>query len=203
AVGPGVFTPRPETELLVEWGLGRLRDSTVDGSLTVVDLCSGSGAIACAGAGRWPDGRGEPVVYAVEADPGALEWLRRNTKNTPVTVIRGDATQSATLRDLDGNVDLVLTNPPYVPTMSFLPPEVAEYDPAMALFGGKDGLEVIRPLIDRAARLLRRGGWLAMEHDDVHGESVPELLRTSGMWRDVAAHTDLAGRPRFVTATRA
>ncbi|WP_412541977.1 peptide chain release factor N(5)-glutamine methyltransferase [Longispora sp. K20-0274] len=191
AVGPGVFVPRPETELLVEWGLSQVRAGIA------VDLCSGSGAIACAVA------RTIPAVYAVERDPDALPWLLRNTQNTSVTVVPGDATDPSTLAELDGTVDLLLTNPPYVPTTEALPPEVIDHDPAVALFGGEDGLSVIRPLLVRAARLLRSGGAFGMEHDDQHGESVPALMRASGDWADVTAHRDLAGRPRFVTAVRA
>ncbi|MEV6525203.1 peptide chain release factor N(5)-glutamine methyltransferase [Longispora sp. NPDC051575] len=191
AVGPGVFVPRPETELLVEWGLSKVRTGIA------VDLCSGSGAIACAIA------RTVPVVYAVERDPDALPWLHRNTQNTSVTVVPGDATDPSTLAELDGTVDLLLTNPPYVPTTEALPPEVIDHDPAVALFGGADGLSVIRPLLVRAARLLRPGGWFGMEHDDQHGESVPELMRASGDWEEITAHRDLAGRPRFATGRRA
>jgi release factor glutamine methyltransferase len=190
AVGPGVFVPRPETELLVEWGLSKA-------ARIAVDLCSGSGAIACALA------RSIQTVYAVEQDPDALSWLYRNTENRSVLVVEGDATDPATLAELDGLVDLVLANPPYVPSTAELPPEVIEHDPAVALFGGVDGLDVVRPLVVRAALLLRPGGEFGMEHDDAQGESVSELLRASGDWREVTGHRDLGGRPRFVTAVRA
>jgi release factor glutamine methyltransferase len=190
AVGSGVFIPRPETELLVDWGLTRLHGLP---SPLVVDLCAGSGAIAVAVAQEHPGAR----VYAVEDDPGALDWLRRNA-GAEVTVVAGDATDPATLSTVDGQVDLVLCNPPYVPEGTPVPPEVAD-DPHRAVFAGPDGLAVIRPVIRRAAALLRPGGWFGVEHDDSHAEAVPALLRG---WADVADHRDLAGRPRFATARR-
>lgn len=202
-VGPGVFVPRPETEVLVEWGLRWLgrRPGAV-----VVDLCSGSGAIAAAVAAEAT----EPHVYAVEHDSGALVWLRRNADELrlagmPITVVAGDATDPSTLADLDGGVDLVISNPPYVPDVAAagLPPEVTEHDPRLAVFGGTDGLDVIRPLIARAAGLLRPGGAVAVEHDETHAYVVPALIKGSGAFEDVELHHDLAGRPRFTTATRA
>jgi len=199
AVGPGVFVPRPETELLVEWGLSVLRPA---GGL-VVDLCAGSGAIGLAVAHR----RADATVYAVESDPAALRWLHRNATrqrdagDRPVTVVAGDAVAPEVLAGLDGRVDLVLANPPYVPSGVEVPPEVDEHDPASAVFAGPDGLEVIRPLIARAAALLRPGGWFGVEHDDSHGSAVPELLASAG-WESLADHPDLTGRPRYATARR-
>ncbi len=190
AVGPGVFVPRPETELLAAWGLSKVQSGIG------VDLCSGSGAIALALRTRIS------TVYAVEQSPEALDWLQLNTRDTDITVVHADVTDPSTLAGLDGTVDLVLTNPPYVPTTAVLEPEVADHDPHLALFGGEDGLSVIRPLVVRAAALLRKGGYFGMEHDDSHGESVPALLRDSGDWADITDHLDLAGRPRFVTAVR-
>jgi release factor glutamine methyltransferase len=194
AVGPGVFVPRPETELLVDWGLRTLRG----GSPTVVDLCSGSGAIALSVALEHPGS----VVYAVERAPSALGWLRRNAAGTAVEVVAGDATSSAVLSTLDGTVDLVLCNPPYVPDGTRVGPEVADHDPADAVFGGPDGLDVIRGVVARAAALLRPGGALGIEHDDSHGVAVPRLLAASGRFTDVQDHVDLSGRPRFATGTR-
>lgn len=191
AVGPGVFIPRPETELLVEWGLSVLPP----GEATVVDLGAGSGAIALAVATERPNAR----VYAVERDPSALAWLRRNVSGHRVTVVEGDATDPATLSTLDGQVDLVLCNPPYVPDAVPVPPEVAR-DPREAVFAGPDGLAVIRPVIARAATLLRPGGWLGIEHDDSHGTTVPTLLAADGGFARITDHPDLAGRPRFTTA---
>jgi release factor glutamine methyltransferase len=190
AVGPGVFVPRPETELLVEWGLGVL-----DGS-TVVDLCSGSGAIALAVAAARPDA----AVYAVERDPGALRWLRRNAAGTGVRVVDGDVTDPGLLADLAGRVDLVLCNPPYVPAGTPVPPEVERFDPYPAVFSGSDGLDLIRRLVPRVAGLLRPGGWFGVEHDDTHGEAVPALLRADGRYTRIGDHPDLAGRPRFAAA---
>lgn len=186
AVGPGVFVPRPETELLAEWAI-RV------GGRVVVDLCSGSGALALAIADALPDAR----VYAVELASAALEWLRRNASGTRVEVVAGDATDPAVLGELDGTVDLVVANPPYVPEGTAVPPEVSQ-DPPEAVFAGPDGLAVIRPLIRRAAALLRPGGRLGVEHDESH--DLADLLRP--WFTDIADHRDLAGRPRYVTARR-
>jgi release factor glutamine methyltransferase len=195
AVGPGVFVPRPETELLVDWGLAALAGLP---AAVVVDLASGSGAIALAVATECP----EAAVYAVERSPAALTWLRRNAAGVPVSVVEGDVTDPATLSDLDGRVDLVLCNPPYVPDGTPVDPEVSLHDPAEAVFGGPGGLDVIRPVIARAAALLRPGGAVGIEHDDSHGAAVPDLLRACGAFEAVEEHTDLAGRPRFATARR-
>ncbi|MGH3714579.1 MAG: peptide chain release factor N(5)-glutamine methyltransferase [Micromonosporaceae bacterium] len=198
AVGPGGFVPRPETELLVEWGL-----SVLAGRPLVVDLCAGTGAIALAVVAAYPDA----TVYAVERDPGALVWLHHNATlrtaagDRPVTVVAGDAVAPAVLAGLDGTVDLVLANPPYVPEGSAVPPEVAGHDPYAAVYAGRDGLDVIRPLVARAAALLRPGGAVGIEHDDSHGEAVPALLAAAG-FHHTTDHADLTGRPRFATARR-
>lgn len=201
SVGPGVFIPRPETELLVGWGI----DATagIDAPV-VVDLCTGSGAIALSIAHEIPNA----VVYAVEREEHALAWAHRNATNQAesgdrrITLVSGDATDSTVLADLDGTVDLVLTNPPYVPDGAQVSPEVADHDPAAALWGGPDGLVVVRGLIARAANLLRPGGVFGVEHAEVQGTELPALLRNSGQFGEVADHPDLAGRPRFTTATR-
>ena len=201
AVGPGVFIPRPETELLVDWGLSTLANTADPARPTapvVVDLASGSGAVALAVATECP----QATVYAVERSPTALAWLRRNAAGSAVHIVEGDITGPATLSDLDGGVDLVLCNPPYVPDATPLDPEVSGYDPAEAVFGGPDGLDVIRPLVRRAAALLRPGGSLGIEHDDSQGSAVPELLEAAGAFEAVEDHADLAGRPRFATARR-
>jgi release factor glutamine methyltransferase len=198
-VGAGVFVPRPETELLLEWGLGALKPVA---DPLVVDLCTGSGVLALAFAHARPDA----TVHAVELDPGALAWARRNadTRATagdrPIVLHQGDVTDPALLADFDGRVDLVLCNPPYVPTGTAVPPEVGEHDPFRAVFAPDDGLAVIRHVVTAAARLLGAGGVLAMEHDDTQAESVPALLAIRRVLTDVEDHTDLAGRPRFVTA---
>lgn len=189
AVGPGVFIPRPETELLV--------DAVPPDAATVVDLCAGSGALAVALATERPGTQ----VYAVERSPAALPWLRRNAEPAGVVVVEGDAADEALLAGLHG-VDAVVSNPPYVPAGTAVDAEVRA-DPPEAVFAGPDGLAVIPAVIARAARLLRAGGVLAIEHDESHGDAVPQLLRAAGAWQDVSAHRDLAGRPRYATAVRA
>jgi release factor glutamine methyltransferase len=213
AVGPGVFIPRPETELLVDWALTVITPGAI-----VVDLCAGSGAIALSVARE-----AQPMrVYAVERDPAALRWLRHNAGDSPVVswagsaptegpgalasavqVIEGDVAEPTLLSTLDGTVDVVLCNPPYVPAGIRVPPEVAEHDPPEAVFSGADGLDVIRAVIPLAARLLRPGGWVGIEHDESQAVGVPLLLDASGHFRDVRDHPDLAGRPRFATARMA
>jgi release factor glutamine methyltransferase len=199
-VGPGVFVPRPETEVLVEWGLRWLRANRATPYL-VVDLCAGSGAIAASVA---TEARGT-TVYAVEREPDAVKWLRRNVIGLDVVVVEGDATDPDVLSELDGRVDLVLCNPPYVPEIGAagLPAEVTRHDPHVAVFGGTDGLDVIRPLVGRFATLLRPGGAVAVEHEDVHAYVVPTLVHVDGRFVDVEVHHDLAQRPRFTTARRA
>lgn len=197
AVGRGVFVPRPETELVVAWGLTAVADRREP---LVVDLCTGSGAIALAVATARPDAR----VHAVERDPDAAAWARRNLGGDPgrrVALHVADVADPGLLADLAGAVDLVLCNPPYVPDGTPVPPEVRR-DPPAAVFGGPDGLEVVRAVVTVCARLLAPGGRVAIEHDDTHGEAVPRLLRAAGLTA-VEAHRDLAGRPRFATARRA
>ncbi|RBY87301.1 peptide chain release factor N(5)-glutamine methyltransferase [Blastococcus sp. TBT05-19] len=201
SVGPGVFVPRPETELLVEWALERL--AGLDGPI-VVDLGSGSGAIALSIAHEHPGAR----VTAVERDPGAIEWTRHNAlervgkKDTPVGVVAGDMTDPALLGELDGRVEVVVSNPPYVPDGARVPREVADHDPPLALWGGPDGLDVVRGMLSVAARLLRPGGYLGIEHADQQGIALPALVRAHGAFTEVEDHVDLAGRPRFTTARR-
>lgn len=201
-VGPGVFVPRPETELLLEWGLNLLHGRT---DPVVVDLCTGSGALALALAHARPDA----AVYAVDNDASALAWARRNADlrsdagDTPVRLYSGDIADKRLFAELDGMVDLVVCNPPYVPPGTPVPPEVADHDPAQAVFADDDGLSVIRSVVGLAARLLVPGGGVAIEHDDTHGESVPALLSARRVLCDVQGYHDLAGRPRFATARRA
>ncbi len=188
AVGPGVFVPRPETELLVDWALKHLPKGG-----TVIDACSGSGAVAHAIATERPDAR----VWAVEMDPDAFEWLESNLDGTNAVPVLADATATGTLAELDGQVDLVTANPPYVPFEMEVAPEV-DFDPTGAVYAAEAGLAVIQPLAVRAARWLRPGGWFGFEHDDTHGSVAPEILRVSG-FTDAEDHQDLAGRPRFAT----
>ena len=199
AVGPGVFVPRPETEQLTGWALERL--TGLDGPL-VVDLGSGSGAIALSIAHEHPGAR----VTAVERDPGAIAWTRHNAMarvaagDTPVGVVEGDMTDPALLSELDRRVTVVVSNPPYVPDGARVPREVADHDPPLALWGGPDGLDVVRGMLAVAARLLHPGGWLGIEHADQQGSALPALVRAHGAFTDVEDHPDLAGRPRFTTA---
>ncbi len=194
AVGPGVFVPRPETEVLVEWALARLAPGDL-----VVDLCAGSGAVALAIA----DEAAGVTVHAVEREEHALAWAARNVGTTglPVTLHRGDVADPALLAALAGTVDLVTANPPYIPVGATVEREVAEHDPPAALWGGEDGLDVVRAVERAAGRLLRPGGLVAVEHADAQGESVPAVFARAG-WADVADHPDLVGRPRFTTARR-
>lgn len=195
AVGPGVFVPRPETELLAVWAARQ-----VGRGAAIVDLCAGSGALGLYLAATVPGSR----VVLVERDPAALDYLRRNAA---AAALAGTATVlDADVRDpelpdrvaeLLGTVDLVVTNPPYVPEGADLDREAAA-DPADALFSGADGLDLIRDLAPLAARLLAAGGAVAVEHDDSNGAGTAELLRAAG-FGGVAEHRDLAGRPRYVT----
>jgi release factor glutamine methyltransferase len=192
AVGPGVFVPRPETEVLVDWALARLRPGDL-----VVDLCAGSAAIALAIADEAPG----VTVHAVELEEHALAWAARNVAATglPVTLHRGDVADPGVLAELAGAVDLVTANPPYVPVGAEVQREVAEHDPPAALWGGEDGLLTVRAVERAAARLLKLGGLVAVEHADAQGESVPAVFRH---WAEVRDHPDLTGRPRFTTARR-
>lgn len=201
AVGPGVFVPRPESELLVDWGLELLEG--IDDPV-VVDLCTGSGALALAVAHARPDAE----VHAVESDQAALSWARRNADtradagDTAIWLHFGDVSDRTLLASFDGMADLVLSNPPYVPFSAQVAPEVERHDPHLAVFAGVDGLAVIPDVVRTGVRLLREGGGIAIEHDDSHGEAVPALLAQRRVLTDVADHADLAGRPRFSTARR-
>jgi release factor glutamine methyltransferase len=194
AVGPGVFVPRPETELLVGAALPALRATPAP---LVVDLCAGSGALALSVAHEVPGAR----VYAVENAPSALAWLDRNAGGTTVTVLAADVSDPAPLAALRGRADVVLSNPPYVPMGTAVDPEVRA-DPAEAVFAADGGLALMPAVVARAAELLRRGGTLALEHDDTHAGALPALLHRDGRWHEITAHRDLSGRARFVTARR-
>ncbi|HMU35989.1 MAG TPA: peptide chain release factor N(5)-glutamine methyltransferase [Marmoricola sp.] len=193
AVGPGVFIPRPETELLAGWAIERAAECE---SPMVVDLCSGSGVIAKAIADELPGAE----IHAVELDLEAFSWCQRNLADTGVIAHQGDMSEA--LAHLDGQVDVVVCNPPYVPLSAFdgVDEEARRHDPAVALFSGDDGLEAMRALERRAATLLRPGGWLGAEHADLQGEFAPAVFAQTGCWDQVRDHQDLAGRPRFVTA---
>jgi release factor glutamine methyltransferase len=193
-VGPGVFIPRPETESLLEWAVAQ----PLSQRPVIVDLCTGSGALAVALSKHWPDAR----VIGVDDSDDALGYARRNTAGTPVELIQADVTQAGLLAELDGQVDLVVANPPYIPDGAALEPEVAEHDPPHALFAGPDGMAVINSIVELAARLLRDGGRCAVEHDDTTSARTVEAFTRTGRFVDVTARHDLTGRPRFVTARR-
>ena len=194
AVGPGVFVPRPETELLAGWAIDAAR--AVQHPAVVVDLCTGSGAIAKAIADEVPHAE----VHAVELDERALAWAERNLAGTGVDLRHGDL--ATAFDDLAGTVDVVVCNPPYIPLEAWesVAAEARDHDPHLALFSGQDGLDAMRVLERRAALLLRPGGVVGAEHADVQGESAPGVFVASGRWVEVTDHRDLAGRPRYLTA---
>jgi len=250
SVGPGVFVPRFETELVaglaitpllrhagkprdgvqesgadlgtVQSTVPRSRSSRAEPSLglrsesstpsaglastmyrnpIVVDLCTGSGAIALAIKDEVPTAE----VHGVELSELAHAWAIRNRDDLGLDVdIRlGDATLA--FPDLEGEVDVVVSNPPYIPVGS-IPndPEVRDHDPEVALYGGSlDGLRIPLEVAARAAALLRPGGFFVMEHADVQGDSLRAAIGTTGLWQDIQDHDDLNGRPRAVTAVRA
>ena len=199
AVGPGVFVPRPETEIVAGAALDAARAALARWGRppVVVDLGTGSGAIALAVADELPGA----TVHAVEADPAAFEWAARNCAGTRVSLRSGD--MALAFSDLDATVDVVVSNPPYIPLGAHIrDAEVADHDPAAALWSGTDGLDAIRVVERVAARLLRRGGAVVVEHADVQGSSAPEVFRATGRWSDTQDHPDLAGRDRYLTATR-
>jgi release factor glutamine methyltransferase len=193
-VGPGVFTPRPETEAMLEWAMSQHLPATP----LIVDLCTGSGALAAALAHHAPRAR----IVAVDNSSEALEFARRNTVGSPVELRLGDVLNADLFPDLDRTVDLIVANPPYLPDGVALEPEVAQHDPPRALFGGPDGTTVIAAICKLAERWLRAGGMFAVEHDDEASAAVTGLLCSRGSFTDIASHTDFANRPRFVTARR-
>ena len=195
AVGPGVFVPRPETELLAGWAVEECARCS-DGTPLVVDLCTGSGAIAKAVKDEVPAAE----VHAVELDEGAYGWALRNLTGTDVDLRHGD--MATAFDDLVGTVDVLTCNPPYIPLDAWesVAPEARDHDPHLALFSGDDGLDAIRVLEHRAAVLLRPGGVVGFEHADAQGGSAPAVFRASGRWTDVRDHPDLAGRARYTTA---
>lgn len=196
AVGPGVFVPRPETETVAQFAIDALLADAAPEPIGV-DLCTGSGAIALAMATEVPHAR----IFAVELSPDAHAWAARNTADAEnLALVHGDL--SDTLEELDGTASVVISNPPYVPDDAIpRDPEVRLHDPAMALYGGPDGLDVVRLLSTRAMRLLRPGGLLVIEHGELQGTDIRELLAADG-WRGAATHRDLTLRDRGTTAVR-
>ena len=227
-VGPGVFVPRPETEVMTGWAIDRLREMDV-AEPVVADLGTGSGAIALSIAQEVPRAR----VHMVEADPIARDWTRRNLERcalaapytkgrvslhgadftaapSPASSGRGASGAEGSsaagsgaegLHELGGKVDLVISNPPYIPLGASVPPEVGEYDPPAALWSGADGRDAIRGVERAARRLLRPGGLVAVEHGAPQGAAVYWVFCEEAGWRDTRNHKDLARRDRFVTAT--
>jgi release factor glutamine methyltransferase len=191
-VGPGVLVPRPESELLVEAVLTHIEK--LSGAVSVVDLGSGSGALALAIATEAP----QTHVIAVEKSPEAIHWLKENVSfiDEKVRILESDVATA-----LDGvKCDVVIANPPYVPDAQVLPRDVAEHEPAIALFGGADGMKAPRLFISTASRLLKEGGFLAIEHHEEQGAAIADVL--SDDFTDILLHQDLSGRPRFTTAVR-
>lgn len=198
AVGPGVLIPRPETELVAEWAIDALRQ-VPSPRPRAVDLGTGTGALALALATEVPNAE----VFAIELSTAAAEWAERNIArygDERVTLVVGDA--ASALPELDGTIDVVVANPPYIPD-SDKPAdiEVLGYDPEIALFGGEDGLRDIRTFIARAALLLRPGGTLVVEHGDGQGEAVRAIAKEAG-FSMTTTHTDLLQRERALTAVR-
>ncbi len=189
-----MFIPRPETELLVDAVLPEL---TGRPEPIVVDLCAGSGALALAIADEVPAAR----VVAVEQSFAATRWLNRNAAGSDVRVVTGDIRDPELLRALYERADVVVSNPPYVPTPTEVEPEVLA-DPTEAVFAGPDGLDLLPVVVARAALLLRPGGVVAIEHDETHSSAVPDLLMRDGHFIEVSDHPDLTGRARFATARR-
>ena len=197
-VGRGVYVPRPETELVAGAVIDEARRLIAAGveHPVVVDLCTGSGAIPAAVQDEVPQAR----VHAVELSPEAHAFATRNLAGTGVDLRLGDCADA--FPDLDGLVDVVVSNPPYVPLGAVIrDDEVAEFDPALALWGGEDGLDVVR-LVERTAhRLLHAGGMVVVEHGDLQGESVPDVFGAPD-WTDVHDNRDLVGRNRFMIGRR-
>ena len=193
AVGPGVFVPRPETELLVEEALKVLgtRTESATGALRIVDLCTGSGAIAAAIKSELPNAQ----VFAVELSEDAIPYTRKNLEPLGVHLVQGDALTA--LPELAGTFDAVLSNPPYIPSANVpAAPEAALHDPDMALYGGgEDGIQMPSAIAARAFELLAPGGLFIMEHDDTQEEAVAELLSRIG-FEGCYPVRDLNNRPR-------
>lgn len=198
AVGPGVFVPRPETEALASWAVGELSSRAPgEQGIQVLDLCSGSGVLAVTIARALP----YASVTAVEISGDAVPYLTANVEElAPEVVVRPESVLQAAQWVQSQSVDMMVANPPYVP-LSEIPndEEVARWDPALALYGGEDGLDVVREIIDLAVHGLKSGGILALEHSNLHGEAVRELCTHAG-FRSVATERDLTGRDRFTFA---
>ncbi len=202
AVGKGVFVPRPETESVVQLGidfLTQLRQERGDAAkLIAVDLGTGSGAIA----GAMATEVAGSSVYAVELSDDAFDWAAKNLTGTGVTLLHGDMRDA--FAELNGTVDVVVSNPPYIPAAAIPRDlEVRLHDPHMALYGGgEDGMEMPVAAQATAARLLHPGGFFVMEHAEVQAAQMAELFSDSGHWDDVRTHMDLTGRDRATSGIR-
>lgn len=193
-VGPGVFIPRPETEMVVQIAIDALMESATPAPIAI-DLGTGSGAIALAMATEVPHAR----VFAVERSPEAYTWAARNTAGADnLTLVHGDL--ATAFDELRGTAAVVISNPPYVPDDAIpRDVEVRLHDPAQALYGGPDGLDVVRVISRRAQELLHPGGLLVLEHGELQGGQIRALLEADG-WRSTATHEDLTRRDRATTA---
>ena len=200
AVGPGVFVPRPETETVAQLAIDALQ-AVPEPEPIAVDLCTGSGAIALSLAREVPTSR----VWAVEKSREAHAWAERNRAewgDGRVELVLGDVADPGLLAALAGRVHVLVSNPPYVPDdMVPRDPEVRDHDPALALYGGVDGLDVVRTISRAAFGLVRPGGALVLEHAEHQGRAIRALLAADG-WRAAATHPDLTGRDRATTAVR-
>lgn len=196
AVGPGVFVPRPETETVVQFAIDALTASAEEAPIAV-DLGTGSGAIAMSMATEVPHAR----VFAVELSPQAHAWAARNTAAADnLTLVQGDL--ATAFDELRGSVAVVISNPPYVPDDAIpRDPEVRLHDPRQALYGGADGLDVVRVISRRAQDLLHQGGLLVLEHGEAQGADIRGILESDG-WRVPTTHQDLTRRDRATTALR-
>jgi release factor glutamine methyltransferase len=195
AVGPGVFIPRPETETVAQLAIDAAR--LIPG-VRVADLGTGSGAIAGSVAQEVP----EAEVFAVELSDLAFAWAERNLAPLGVSLVRGDFANA--LAEQDGTLDVVVSNPPYIPTDAVpRDPEVAEHDPEIALYGGSaDGLRLPLAAAAAAARLLKPGGFFVMEHAEVQAAALARILAGDPSWTTVRTHQDLSRRDRATSAVR-
>ena len=207
-VGPGVFIPRPETEVLAQWAVDKLKNAGIGAQRTgdsplVLDLCTGTGALAAFIAHEVPNVQ----VIGVEYSPEAMEWAEKNRtqlqKRSGISyeLRHGDVCEANSLAEFDGRIDLIVSNPPYVPRDESLSPEVYA-DPDSAVFADETGMDVIDHLAPLVARLLRPGGVVGIEHDDSTSQQVQEVLRAQSKLEKIAPLADLTGRDRFVTATK-
>lgn len=195
-VGPGVFIPRPETEQLVDLAIEKIQKVS---SPLIVDLCSGSGAIAIALSTELESS----TVYAVELSSEAFKYLTRNFEKygLDTKTLRNENLTNA-LEELQGKVDLIVSNPPYIPDAAVpIDLEVKLHDPSIALYGGEDGLEVIRQISTRALYLLGPGGQLVLEHANTQAPAIGELLLSEG-WQEIVSSQDLTGKNRMISAVR-